>query len=535
MTLTTAVPDHVGDRQRHRPGVDQQVRPPVADPRLPDVRAGVQRAPRRPTGVRPAGAACGCPNVVTHVEDVTADTDFDRAWLAVLVDLDTGAPLRTVRQGDPPVHELDGVVVGFDHTIRRADRRRDPHRDDHTDVLRSMYWLGHRPSCRSTGPTQRHKPTSTPRTTTWSTRRSTTVSTVQFLLLDQAARVPGRSTSRSGHSRTTPGQTAALGWSSIVRPDVRHRLEDLAIPAGKETRHLRRHRVRVRSGHGAQARSPTSRSTWPGGRTLELHPVDEEHAVAVTAAAPLNPSDVVYVPRSTTRRRPRRSSTRPCSTCSRSTPMSIFGDFDPEGRLRTSATRSAMRLDVIARVVDDPARPDPPLQVRRVNALRLLDALGRCRARSLPVPHPAPSCASSSADLASGQHCCPAMVPATGLSWARYYLVRPGRRLPDHRLPGDRGRTTGRSATHGSGEPWFGRLRLGPARVPSSSTTHRVRAELGRLAGRQLLLLRQPRAHPSATSTCRGCRDLRDGRRRGGEYERLPGSDPCGIVPDDAG
>ena len=71
----------------------------------------------------PADRQPGAPRVlarrstgVTHREDVPAHTDFDRDWLAVLVDLDTGAPLRTVRGAIRPF-ELDGVVVGFDHTI----------------------------------------------------------------------------------------------------------------------------------------------------------------------------------------------------------------------------------------------------------------------------------------------------------------------------------------------------------------------------------------------------------------------------------
>ena len=55
-------------------------------------------------------------NVVTHVEDVTADTKVDRGGLAVLVDLDTYQPLRTVRGAIRPFG-LDGVVVGFDHAI----------------------------------------------------------------------------------------------------------------------------------------------------------------------------------------------------------------------------------------------------------------------------------------------------------------------------------------------------------------------------------------------------------------------------------
>ena len=55
-------------------------------------------------------------NIINHVEDVVADTDVDRNWLPALVDLDSGRAIHTVRTGIRPF-ELDGVVVGFDHTI----------------------------------------------------------------------------------------------------------------------------------------------------------------------------------------------------------------------------------------------------------------------------------------------------------------------------------------------------------------------------------------------------------------------------------
>ena len=46
----------------------------------------------------------------------TADTLVDARWLAVLADLDTGRPVHTARRG-VRTYDLDGVVVGFEHTI----------------------------------------------------------------------------------------------------------------------------------------------------------------------------------------------------------------------------------------------------------------------------------------------------------------------------------------------------------------------------------------------------------------------------------
>jgi hypothetical protein len=54
--------------------------------------------------------------IITHLEDVQADTHVDKGWLAVLADLDTGRPLRATRTGIRAL-TLDGIVVGFEHRI----------------------------------------------------------------------------------------------------------------------------------------------------------------------------------------------------------------------------------------------------------------------------------------------------------------------------------------------------------------------------------------------------------------------------------
>ncbi len=54
--------------------------------------------------------------VTRHIEDVTVDTQLDQGWLAALADLDTGRAITVQRRGISPL-TLDGVVVGFQHTI----------------------------------------------------------------------------------------------------------------------------------------------------------------------------------------------------------------------------------------------------------------------------------------------------------------------------------------------------------------------------------------------------------------------------------
>ena len=93
-------------------------------------------------------------SIVTHVEDVVADTDFDRGWLAVLADLDTGRPVRTVRSGHPTVRARRRRRRLRPHHHARPDRNRDPHRDSHTHLLRSRSWRP--PSVLADQPDQRH-------------------------------------------------------------------------------------------------------------------------------------------------------------------------------------------------------------------------------------------------------------------------------------------------------------------------------------------------------------------------------------------
>jgi hypothetical protein len=54
--------------------------------------------------------------ITRHIEDVLVDTELDQGWLAALADLDTGRAITVERRGIRPL-TLDGVVVGFQHTI----------------------------------------------------------------------------------------------------------------------------------------------------------------------------------------------------------------------------------------------------------------------------------------------------------------------------------------------------------------------------------------------------------------------------------
>lgn len=54
--------------------------------------------------------------VTRHIEDVDVDTQVDQGWLEVLADLDTGRAITVERRAIRPL-SLDGVVVGFEHTI----------------------------------------------------------------------------------------------------------------------------------------------------------------------------------------------------------------------------------------------------------------------------------------------------------------------------------------------------------------------------------------------------------------------------------
>jgi hypothetical protein len=54
--------------------------------------------------------------ITRHIETVEVDTQLDQGWLAVLADLDTGRAITVQRRGISPL-TLDGVVVGFEHTI----------------------------------------------------------------------------------------------------------------------------------------------------------------------------------------------------------------------------------------------------------------------------------------------------------------------------------------------------------------------------------------------------------------------------------
>jgi hypothetical protein len=63
--------------------------------------------------------------------------------------------------------------------------------------------------------------------------------------------------------------------------------------------------------------------------------------------------------------------------------VSIFGDFDPEDAYDIGDP-VGRRLDVIARVVDDLRDPDPRRELRRLNALRLLDTLGPVPSSEIP-------------------------------------------------------------------------------------------------------------------------------------------------------
>jgi hypothetical protein len=54
--------------------------------------------------------------IVRHVTDIGVDTDVDTAWIAELVDLDTGRAVTVTRTHVHPL-VLDAVVVGFEHQI----------------------------------------------------------------------------------------------------------------------------------------------------------------------------------------------------------------------------------------------------------------------------------------------------------------------------------------------------------------------------------------------------------------------------------
>jgi len=54
--------------------------------------------------------------LVTHVDQVQADTLVDAAWLPILAGLDTGAVWSVVRV-HPAAWTIDAIVVGVDETI----------------------------------------------------------------------------------------------------------------------------------------------------------------------------------------------------------------------------------------------------------------------------------------------------------------------------------------------------------------------------------------------------------------------------------
>lgn len=54
--------------------------------------------------------------IVRHIESIEVDTLVDQGWLPVLVDLDTGRPVTTMRTGVRPL-TFDTIVVGWHHVL----------------------------------------------------------------------------------------------------------------------------------------------------------------------------------------------------------------------------------------------------------------------------------------------------------------------------------------------------------------------------------------------------------------------------------